>query len=125
MSTKLLNGRANPRKTAFVESRFDQGDALELTGEWSEDHRWVEVIGGETGTVWVCIDYISERKTAYKVKNVRYNKVKIRSRPVNGRVIGYLKKGKTTEITREIMGWGKCARGWVELWYLEEEDDDL
>ena len=62
VQTKLLNGRAAPRKKATVEARFDYGDKLELTGEWSDDHTWVEVIGGETGTVWVSIRYISERK---------------------------------------------------------------
>lgn len=117
--TKLLNGRAAPRKKATVEARFDYGDKLELTGEWSNDHKWVEVIGGETGTVWVSIRYISERKH-FTAKNVDYKEVKVRDWPVNGKVHHKIKKGQTVEIEQVVLGWGKTKYGWVDLYYLEE-----
>lgn len=123
MTAKLLNGRANPRKTSFIEAKFDQGDILQATGDWSEDHHWIEVVGGETGTVWVYADYVSERKKIFTVVNKNYKTVKIRSRPVDGRVIGYVKKGRKIEITQVVLGWGKCKTGWVDLYYLEEKDE--
>ena len=122
VTANLLDGRANPRKTGFIEARFDYGDELTATGNWSEDHRWIEVIGGETGVVWVNIQYVSENKHNYKVKNEFYKTVKIRSRPFDGKITGYVRKGKTIEITQVVLGWGKCKKGWVELRYLEETD---
>lgn len=121
VQTKLLNGRATPRKRATIEARFDLGDTLLATGEWSKDHQWVEVAGGETGTVWVYISYVSERKHYY-VKNVDYRKVKVRKWPVVGKVTGYIYRGQTVDITQTVLGWGKTDKGWVDLFYLEEED---
>lgn len=119
VQTKLLNGRAAPRKKATVEARFDYGDKLELTGEWSADHKWVEAVGGETGTVWVSIRYISERKH-FTAKNVDYKEVKVRDWPINGKVHYKIKKGQTVEIEQVVLGWGKTRYGWVDLYYLEE-----
>ena len=117
---KLLNGRANPRRTGFVEARFDEGDRLDATGEWSPDHHWIEVYGGETGTVWVYADYVSESKRDIQMMNVDHNKVKIRSRPVDGKITGYLKRGKKVVITHVVLGWGKCSKGWIDLSLLED-----
>ena len=121
VQTKLLNGRAAPRKKSTIEARFDRGDILEATGEWSKDHKWIEVTGGETGTVWVYISYISERRHYY-AKNVNYRKVKIRKWPVVGKVTGYIRRGQVVDITQTVLGWGKTDKGWVDLFYLEEED---
>lgn len=117
---KLLNGRSAPRKTASIEARFDFDDILEPTGAWSNDWKWVEVIGGETGTVWVYISYVSER-THYTVTNEKHNCVKIRKSPVNGRVVGYVKKGRSVDIEQKIGNWGKTKKGWVDLDYFIEE----
>lgn len=117
---KLLNGRANPRRTGFIEARFDEGDILQATGEWSKDHHWIEVIGGETGTVWVYADYVSEEKRDLEYQNSDYKKVKIRARPVDGKITGYLKKGRKVTITKVVLGWGKCKKGWIDMQYLEE-----
>lgn len=125
MIPRLLNGRANPTKIAQIESKFDSGDILEFTGNWSKDYQWVEVYGGETGTVWVHIDYVSEVTKPYTVKNYDYKEVKIRSSPVKGKVKGYLKKGKTLEITQVIDNWGRCSKGWIDLSYLEEFEGDV
>ena len=99
----------------------DHGDILEATGEWSKDHKWIEVVGGETGTVWVYISYISERRHYY-AKNVDYRKVKVRKWPVVGKVTGYIHRGQVVDITQTVLGWGKTNKGWVDLFYLEEED---
>ena len=120
VQTRLLNGRSAPRKTASIEARFDYGDELIPTGEWSEDHKWIEVYGGESGTVWIYITYISER-THYKVTNENNGKVKVRKWPETGKVIGYIRHGKTIEIEQKIFNWGKTKSGWVDLDYFVEE----
>ena len=116
---RLLNGRAEPSKKATVEARFDKGDALTTTGEWSEDHHWIEVIGGETGTVWVYADYVSERKGYIFVINSEYKKVKIRARPFDGKITGYLKRNKIIDVTNEVLGWGKTKYGWIDMSCVE------
>ena len=121
VQTRLLNGRSAPRKTASIEARFDYGDTLIETGEWSENHEWVEVEGGETGTVWVHINYVSER-THYTVTNEKHKTVKVRKWPVTGKVTHYIKKGQKIDIEQVVLGWGKTKWGWVDLDYFVEED---
>jgi SH3-like domain-containing protein len=120
VKTKLLNGRATPSKKASIEAFFDEGDPLKATGNWSPDYQWIEVGGGETGTVWVHIKYVSERKGYFQAKNEIFKQVKIRSHPVNGKLKGYIKKNETVEITHVVLGWGRCSKGWVDMNYLEE-----
>ena len=121
MTATLLNGRANPTKKSTIEARFDKNDILQTTGEWSDDYHWIEVVGGETGTVWVFIDYITEDEP-FSAVNKDYKRVKIRSSPVDGRIVGYLKKNKEVKIERTVCGWGKCEKGWIDLYFLEETE---
>lgn len=116
---KLLNGRSAPRKTASKEAFFDFGDTLYATGAWSDDHKWVEVEGGETGTVWVSIRYVTERIGSFKAKNANYDKVKVRKWPEIGKVGHYIHRGETVTVTQVVLGWGKTRWGWVDLYYLE------
>ena len=120
VQVKLLLGRARPSRKAKIEARFDKGDVLIATGDWSPDHHWIEVYGGETGTVWVYADYVSERKAHIFVVNENYKKVKIRARPFDGKITGYLKKGKMIDVTNVVLGWGKTEKGWIEMFYVEE-----
>ena len=110
-----LNGRSAPRKNGFIECIFDYGDALTATGKWSNDHKWVEVLGGESGTVWVNIAFVTETKNDIYVMSLHSQKIRIRNRPVDGRIKGYLKKNKRLKITQTVLGWGKCATGWIDL----------
>ena len=119
MRAKLLNGRSEPRKKASKEAFFDFGDTLYATGEWSPDHKWVEVEGGETGTVWVSIRYVTEKTTAFKAKNANYDKVKVRKWPEVGKVVKYIYRGQTVNVTQVVLGWGKTRWGWVDLYYFE------
>lgn len=121
---ELLNGRARPSKKSFQEAMFDYGDPLKETGEWSADHKWIEVYGGETGTVWVSIKYVSERKDVFTVRNEAYKRIKIRKTPVSGKITGYLKKGKELEIDSVVLGWGHCSKGWIDLSLVAEVDND-
>ena len=122
VTTRLLNGRSKPRKTAKIEAIFDKGDTLCKTGNWSDDRHWIEVYGGESGTVWVYTDYISEISEPFIVQNIDYNQVKIRSKPIDGKVKGYLKRNKSVEILQVIDNWGRCSKGWIDLSLLEEVD---
>ena len=120
VTASLLNGRAKPNKNSSVEAKFDHGD--EVTAfDWSPDHHWIEIKGGETGTVWVWWEYLTERTDEFLVWNNWGTKIKIRSAPY-GRVIGYLKRDGELWIDKVVLGWGHSNRGWIELKYLTEED---
>lgn len=120
----MLNGRAWPRKTASIEAHYADGEWVDATGKWSDDHKWIEVVGGESGTVWCSMAYLTERPHSFKVLNEHKTGVKIRKTPVNGTVVGYLKPGKTLTITQVVLGWGKCKSGWIDLQYLVEVVED-
>lgn len=123
VTAKLLNGRINPSKGAMKTAFFDRGDTIELTGYWSDDHEWVEVYAGEAGACWVAKQYVTERTGSFTVVNNDYNKVKIRRKPTEkSKTTGYLKQGKEIEITQVILGWGRCKLGWIDLYYVQEED---
>ena len=121
VTATLLNGRATPSKRGSIEARFDKYDSVVPTGEWSTNYEWVEVYGGETGVVWCSIKYLTEIFEPVRYFNRSKGKVKIRKKPFIGKVISYLKPGKTVEITQIVNGWGKCKRGWIDMSYLEEE----
>jgi len=113
----------NPSKDAIKTAFFDKGDILPLTGRWSNDHEWVEVYAGEAGNCWVKREYVTERMDSFYVINTEYSKVKIRKRPSDkAKVIGHLRKNKEVEITQVLLGWGKCRQGWIDLYYVQEED---
>lgn len=115
-----LNGRAKPRKSSRVEAIFDYGDTLYPTGKWSKNHEWIEVEGGETGTVWVSIQYVTEEMRPREMRNAIVGRIKIRKKPINGKLAGYLGEDKTVMIDRILLGWGHCEKGWINMDYLEE-----
>ena len=116
-----LNGRSAPGKKNRIEAMFDEGDILEATGNWNKNYTWVEVKGGEDGTVWCDIRYVNALSEPVTMTYEGKGKVKIRKSPVDGTVIGYLKSGKEVEITQVVLGWGKCKKGWIDIGYLTEE----
>ena len=122
VTASVLNGRRLPTKNAPVEARFDFGDKITPTGEWSHDKKWVEVKGGETGTVWVRLSYVTEEWGVFTYRNTSTKKVKIRKGPVNGKLVGYLGANKTVDIDQVVLGWGHCKRGWIDMTYLEKDE---
>ncbi len=124
VTADLLNGRALPTKKAHIEARFDFGNYIQPTGSWSKDRKWVEVKGGETGTVWVRADYVTEVYGIFEYRNTADGRIKIRKKPVDGKLAGYLGKGKKVIITQIVLGWGRCKRGWINMEYLERINDD-
>jgi len=121
VTADLLNGRARPSRRSSVEAVFDRGDKLTPTGEISRDREWVEVYGGECGTVWVHISYVTERTEVFTVRNTSGGRVKARNWP-GGKLKKYVRAGKTVEIDRVVLGWGHCSAGWVDLDWFEEVD---
>lgn len=123
VTANRLNGRAAPKKKSHVEAMFDYGDKLSATGKWSRDHKWIEVEGGEGGTVWVDIRYVSEIKQPAVIMT-DVTKVKIRKTPFDGRVSGYLKHGKELEVDQVVLGWAHCDKGWIDLGYCYFVEED-
>lgn len=114
-----LNGRAAPSKSARVEAHFPNGEALEAV---SYHDGWVEVIGGETGTVWCSQKYLSSSQEARKYRNTSGGRVFVRDE-INGRKTGLeVRSDKVVTIYRQIDGWGYIGTGWVDLTYFEEEN---
>lgn len=119
VTASVLNGRSEPNKSASVESRFEYGDQVKPTGNITS--KWIEVYGGETGTVWCHSDYLSEFPTKVRFTNVSGGRVRVRKTP-NGKHIGWISAGKTITIQNVIDGWGKIQNvGWVDLQYFSEE----
>ena len=123
VTATLLNGRMTPSRKGLKTAFFDKGDTIELTGRWSNDHDWIEVIAGEAGNCWVAVQYVTEIEEPFTVCNRDYSKVKIRKKPSDkSKVSGYLRKNRKIEITQVLLGWGKCRLGWIDLYYVETED---
>ena len=120
VTASQLNGRADPRKSASIEAVFDKDDILDATGKWSSDCTWIEVKGGETGTVWVKITYVSENIGSFYMANESFPSVKIRKKPFKGKVIGYLEEGEVIQVNQVVGIWGKTSKGWIDLTYLTE-----
>ena len=59
-----LNGRASPSINARVEAHFEYGDELEVIGY---NDNWIEVEGGETGTVFVSANYVASSLEKSKI----------------------------------------------------------
>jgi len=121
-----LNLRMSPGKTGYVVTTAEKGDILTATGEWSKDYRWIELYHAEYGYLWCDYHYVSEIEEPIKAETLWETPLKIRKQVVNGRVTGYLRRGREIEITQIILGWGKCRVGWIDLEYciLIGEDED-
>ena len=115
-----VNARMSPNKQSGVMTVLEKGQNIEITGKWSKDHRWIEIHHPECGRLWCDYHYFTERQDTFTVETLWDEPVKIRKQVFNGRVTGYLRKGKTVEITQVILGWGKCKQGWIDMEYCIE-----
>lgn len=117
----FLNGRAAPSKNSSVEARFECGDIV--TPIQLNENGWVEVYGGETGTVWCKAEYVSACSSpiyyeAEKTVNLRKNP------SYESKIVSKIKKGRTMKISAEVFGWGYIRKqGWVDLSYFREIDN--
>lgn len=113
-----LNGRAEPNKSSRVEAIFERGEAVEPTGQTHGD--WIEVVGGETGTVWCSMDYLSETDEAFHCVNTSGGRVRVRSCP-DGKPCGWIAADQTVTISRVVNGWGYVEhKGWVSLSFFSK-----
>lgn len=113
-----LNGRARPECGARIEARFEPGEALEPL---SYRNGWVEVVGGETGTVWCSQKYLSSVPQAVKYRNASGGRVFVRD-DIRGAKTGLAVPANTVvTVRRQMDGWGYIGSGWVNLEYFEEE----
>lgn len=115
-----LNGRARPSKSATVEAVFCRGDSVESTGAVHGD--WVEIVGGETGTVWCSAKYLSTSVRTEYYRNTSGGRVRIRTQP-EGKACGWIEDGKRVQISSYIDDWGYVqGKGWVSMNYFTKED---
>jgi hypothetical protein len=119
-----LNCRMSANKHSYVVTELEKGQGILSTGRWSKDHKWVEIEHPEHGKLWCSYQYLTERTDPFKVETLWDEPLKIRKQPFNGRVSGYLRKGKEIEITQVILGWGKCKQGWIDLDYCIEIEEE-
>ena len=120
MATRL-NGRAAPTKSSSVEARFERGDQLTPTGR--TNGKWVEVEGGETGTVWCHSDYLSQEPHSVRFANTSNGRVRIRKHP-DGKPVGWVKENQTITVSNIIDGWGYVEpTGWVNLSFFSRLPD--
>ena len=119
-----LNGRFRPDKKSPVLAEYEFLDELTPTGKWSKDRMWVEVTHPEEKTVWININYVSERLDVFEVYTLNDQPIKVRSKPEVGKVKKYLHKDEHVEITQVVMGYGRCGWGWLDLGYFIEEPKD-
>ena len=114
-----LNGRAQPDKHASVEARFDNGAQVESV---STSGDWVEVVGGETGTVWCKAEYLSSFASGCVLyRNTSGGRVFVRSEPCGAKT-GRVGADKTVSVRNIVNGWGYIGTGWVDLSYFSKED---
>ena len=114
-----LNGRSQPDKHASVEAHFDNGDQVEAV---STSGGWVEVVGGETGTVWCKAEYLSSSALEGALyRNTSGGRVFVRSEPCGAKT-GRVEANKTVTVQNVVDGWGYIGTGWVDLSYFSKED---
>lgn len=123
VNTRLLNGRQYPTTDSSREAFFEEGETVEAIQ--LNEKGWVEVYGGETGTVWCKAEYLSEQPEPRKWKNTSGGSVNLRRNPsIEAKRVGRIKAGRIMRISAEIMGWGYIKdQGWVDLSYFEVVDD--
>ena len=97
-----LNGRRDPNLQSPILMTIGRGDDVEVT---SVDNGWAEILGGEAGTCWCCVDYLAdyppdESAALYTVAS--NGRVRIRQSP-DGKAVGYVQK-------RRYSGGAVCDR---------------
>lgn len=113
-----LNGRAAPSKNADIEMRIPNGDIVEAV---SYSGGWVEVLGGETGTVWCKAEYLSSTQEAAEYRNSSGGRVFVRD-GIEGAKTGLVVQANgIVTVARQINGWGYIGKGWVNLKYFDQQ----
>ncbi len=105
-----LNGRHDATKNSATEMRLYRGDAVEVV---KLDGGWAEIIGGEAGTCWCCVDYLAEYppdQDASLYTVVANGRVRVRQSP-DGKTERYLQDGDIVEVRFVVDGWACLVDG--------------
>lgn len=113
-----LNGRSRPSTSSQVEMRIPPGEAVEAV---SYSNGWVEIVGGETGTVWCKAEYLSSTLEPVSFRNTSGGRVFLRD-CIGGVKKGSVRANKTIVVIRQVFGWGYTGSGWVDLSYFTPEE---
>lgn len=118
-----LNGREEPVMGSSVEAHFYRGDELEALGYQCG---WVEVVGGEPGTVWCKAEYLTEYDVDAVYQNTSGGRVFIHRElgDDDTNVSRVVENGKSATVTRVLFGYGYIGKGWIDLNFMELEDND-
>lgn len=112
-----LNGRAEPTTKSSVEMHLYKDDEVTFV---SYTDGWVEIIGGETGTVFCKAEYLSEKDANLGTyKNISGGRVNVRDN-IEGKKINSIAANKNIEVSSIILNWGYIGNGWVDLQYFEQ-----
>jgi uncharacterized protein YgiM (DUF1202 family) len=115
-----LNGRSAPDTHSSVEARFAAGDTVDVY-EVSGD--WARVAGGECGTVWCDIRYLSATAPGGQPETCTVNadgRVRVRE-TLDGSTVRWLRNGDTVQVQCRIDGWAYIGDGYVLEKYLEAD----
>lgn len=112
-----LNGRAEPTTKSSVEMRLYKDDEVTFV---NYTDGWIEIIGGETGTVFCKAEYLSEKDADLGTyKNISGGRVNVRD-SIKGKRINSIAANKKIEVSSIILNWGYIGNGWVDLQYFEQ-----
>jgi hypothetical protein len=98
---------------------MERGFAAQVIGVKND---WAEIVGGEAGTAWCCVDYLADYKPgedALLYTVVTDGRVRVRQSP-DGTAVGYVRDGDTVEVRFVIGGWAYIGSGYVMAEFLEE-----
>ena len=117
-----LNGRRDPNMQSPILMTMGRGDDVEVT---SVNNGWAEILGGEAGSCWCCVDYLAdyspdESAALYTV--VSNGRVRVRQSP-DGKAVGYARNGDTVTVRFILDGWAYIGEGYVMAEYLERRED--
>ncbi len=112
-----LNGRQSPDVHSPKVAWFPDGDVIDIYEIWGE---WALTKGGETGTCWVCIDYLATEDAGTYTVNSN-GRLRIRNTP-DGNTVGWLKPGQTVEVLSIFGDWARTENGWVMAEYLKVQE---
>lgn len=116
----MLTGRYRPDIHSNKEAYFSNGELVEAIDV--SKNGWVEVYGGESGTVWCKAEYLSSVLEKTEWKNYTSGSVYYRAAPhPEAKRLGKIRSGKEIVVSSQVFGWGYIEnKGWVNLEYFEQ-----
>ena len=114
-----LRGRKSPSLDAAVEMKLYNGEEVTVVSAKGE---WVEIEGGEPGTVWCYSEFLkssSDDADCKKYEVVSNGKVRVR-KEINGEKLRYVRNGDILEVKFFVDGWAYLGDGYIMQEFLKE-----